>query len=183
MIELTDQNFEEEIKKAQKPVVVDFWAVWCGPCTMLSPILEKLAEEYKDKFIFAKVNLDTSPLTAQKYGIEQIPTVLLFKNSEPIAGFIGLKTEEIIRGWLEQNWYQGYAQAHGFRLNPDRAVVEKIITGLLANEKKYGERYCPCRRVSGNPEEDKPKICPCLYHQEEIKKDGHCLCQLFFKKS
>jgi len=103
MLNLTDQNFEEEIQKADKPVLVDFWAEWCTPCLVLSPILEKLAEEYKDKFVLAKVNLDTAPLTAQKYGIEQIPTVILFKNGKPISGFIGVRPEPVIKNWLEQN--------------------------------------------------------------------------------
>jgi len=83
------------------------------------------------------------------------------------------KTEEIIE------WYEDYAKKNGFRLNPDRATVERLIKGLLANEKKYGVRYCPCRRVSGNLEEDRPKICPCQWHKEEIEKDGHCFCGLF----
>ena len=78
--------------------------------------------------------------------------------------------------------YREHAERNGFRLNPDKQAVERVIKGLLANEKKYGQRYCPCRRVSGNLEEDKPKICPCAWHKEEIKKEGHCLCQLFFKK-
>ncbi|MCD6115201.1 ferredoxin:thioredoxin reductase [bacterium] len=79
-------------------------------------------------------------------------------------------------------WYENYAKRNGFRLNPDRATVERLVKGLLANEKKYGARYCPCRRVTGNIEEDRPKICPCRWHREEIKRDGHCHCWLFFRK-
>jgi len=77
--------------------------------------------------------------------------------------------------------YKKYAEANGFRLNPDEKVVERLVKGLLENEKKYGARYCPCRRVTGNKEEDKPKICPCKWHQEEIERDGHCFCGLFYK--
>ena len=103
MLELTDENFEREITNAPKPILVDFWAQWCSPCLILGPILEKLSEEYQDKFILAKVNLDEAPLTAQKYRIEQIPTVILFKEGKPISGFIGVRAKPIIKNWLEQN--------------------------------------------------------------------------------
>lgn len=77
--------------------------------------------------------------------------------------------------------YKVYAKRSGFSLNPNRKIVEILIKGLLENEKKYGKRYCPCRRVTGNSKEDKKKICPCFWHREEIKKDGHCHCDLFVK--
>jgi len=103
MIYLTDENFEKEITSASKPILVDFWAQWCMPCFVLGPILEKLAEEYKDKMILAKVDLDAAPLASQKYRIEQIPTVILFKEGKPISGFIGVRPEPVIKSWLEQN--------------------------------------------------------------------------------
>ena len=74
-----------------------------------------------------------------------------------------------------------YAKKEGFRLNPNRKIVEGIVKGLLLNKKKYGELYCPCRRVTGNKEEDKKIICPCIYHKEELKRMGHCHCWLFVK--
>ena len=67
------------------------------------------------------------------------------------------------------------------RLNPDKKIVERVINGLLTNEKKYGKKYCPCRRVSGNIEEDEKNVCPCAFHKKEIEKDGHCFCNLFVK--
>ena len=76
--------------------------------------------------------------------------------------------------------YEVYAKENGFKLNPNKNIVKAMAKGLLANEKKHGERYCPCRRVTGNKEEDKPKICPCQWHKEEIEKQGHCICKLFF---
>lgn len=102
-LNLTDQNFEQTVQTADKAVLIDFWAQWCMPCLILSPILEKLAEEYNDKLILAKVNLDEAPLTAQKFNIEQIPTVVLFKKGKPISGFTGVNPEPIIKNWLEEN--------------------------------------------------------------------------------
>ena len=77
--------------------------------------------------------------------------------------------------------FKEYAIANGFQLNPDEKAVERIINGLLKNEEKYGEKYCPCRIVSGNKEEDSKKICPCFWHKDEIKNDGHCFCNLYTK--
>jgi ferredoxin-thioredoxin reductase catalytic subunit len=77
--------------------------------------------------------------------------------------------------------YEEYAKNNGFKLNSDKRIVERIISGLLKNKEKYGETYCPCRRVSGNGEEDLKKICPCFWHKDEIKKDGHCFCNLYIK--
>jgi ferredoxin-thioredoxin reductase catalytic subunit len=77
--------------------------------------------------------------------------------------------------------YQEYARENGFSLNPDRTAVERIAKGLLENEKKHGFRYCPCRRMTGDKEEDKKIICPCIWHRQELEKDGHCLCGLFVK--
>jgi len=65
------------------------------------------------------------------------------------------------------------------KLNPDKKIVEEVLAGLKANEQKYGKRYCPCRVVSGNAEEDAKKICPCFWRNEEVEKDGHCLCNLY----
>ncbi|PJE69666.1 MAG: thioredoxin [Candidatus Staskawiczbacteria bacterium CG10_big_fil_rev_8_21_14_0_10_38_10] len=103
MLNLTDENFEKEIQGTDKPILVDFWAQWCMPCSVLGPILEKLTEEYKEKLTLAKVDLDAAPLVSQKYRIEQIPTVILFKEGKPISGFIGVRPEPIIKNWLEQN--------------------------------------------------------------------------------
>jgi len=77
--------------------------------------------------------------------------------------------------------YSDYAKSNGFQLNPDEKSVERVIKGLLENEKKYGKKYCPCRRVSGNEAEDAKKICACFWHKDEIKNDGHCLCRLYVK--
>lgn len=98
---LTDENFGETIAKSKKPVLVDFWSSWCTPCKFLAPILDKIAQDFKDKIIFAKVELDDAPLTAENYQIQQIPTVILFKNGKPVSFFIGAQKEETIQDWLE----------------------------------------------------------------------------------
>lgn len=74
-----------------------------------------------------------------------------------------------------------YAKKQGFKLNPDRKIVEGIVKGLLAREEKFGARYCPCRRVTGDAKEDEKLVCPCFWHLAEIEKDGHCFCNLFVK--
>lgn len=78
--------------------------------------------------------------------------------------------------------YKKYAEENGFKLNPDKEVVEKIVKGLLKRENKFGFRYCPCRVMSGDEEKDKSIICPCDFHCKEVEKLGHCICKLFFKK-
>jgi thioredoxin len=79
-LEVNDGNFEEVVVKSGKPVVVDFWAEWCGPCRMIAPIIEELARDYADRVVVTKCDVDNSPMVAAKYGIRNIPTVLFFKN-------------------------------------------------------------------------------------------------------
>lgn len=93
---ITVDNFEEEVLKATKPVVVDFWATWCGPCRMQGPIIEKFAEEFEDKYIVGKVDVDEQEELAAKYSIMSIPTIKIFKNGEVAATAIGVQSRESI---------------------------------------------------------------------------------------
>ena len=88
-IKLTDQNFEQEVLRADMPVLVDFWASWCGPCRMLAPVIAEIAEEYAGKVKVGKVNVDEQPNLANRYGIASIPTVMLFKNGEVVSTSLG----------------------------------------------------------------------------------------------
>lgn len=101
VIELTKENFEEIVKNSDKPVLVDFWADWCGPCKMLGPVIDELSSE-TDEVVFAKVNVDDEPDLAGAYGIMSIPTLILFKNGEKSAVSVGFKPKSELEDFIKQ---------------------------------------------------------------------------------
>jgi thioredoxin 1 len=98
---VTDENFSEAVLGADKPVLVDFWAEWCGPCRMIAPALEELSDELGERVTIAKLNIDDSPETPAKYGVRGIPTMILFKNGEPAATKVGAAPKSQLQSWLE----------------------------------------------------------------------------------
>ena len=98
---LNDTNFDEFITKSQKPVLVDFFAPWCGPCQMLGPILEEIAKELTETIEVVKVNIDESPNTSNKFSVQSVPTMLLFKNGKMVKEISGLQSKEFILDWVK----------------------------------------------------------------------------------
>ena len=98
---VSDADFEAEVLKATGPVVVDFWAEWCGPCRMVGPVVEELAKDYEGKAVVGKVNVDNNPQTAMKYGIRSIPTILFLKNGEVVDRSVGAVPKTTLAGKLE----------------------------------------------------------------------------------
>lgn len=95
-ITLTKDNFEQEVLKAGKPVLVDFWATWCGPCRMVAPIVEEIAEEYADRVIVGKVNVDEEPELAMQFRINSIPTLMLFENGTVTQTVVGYRPKDAL---------------------------------------------------------------------------------------
>lgn len=102
MEKITDDTFEKIIGQ-EKPVLIDFYTEWCPPCKILAPIMEALSKEYEDKVVFAKMNIDECPMTATRLQIDRIPTIVLFKNKEAKASFIGFREQEFIKEFIDSN--------------------------------------------------------------------------------
>jgi len=102
VVELNDQNFESEVLKAAEPVLVDFWAPWCGPCRMVAPVVEELAQENAGKAKIAKIDIDNSPNTAAAFGISSIPTLMIFKGGEVAERFVGVQPKKRIQEAIDR---------------------------------------------------------------------------------
>jgi thioredoxin 1 len=93
---ITSENFDRTVMQSEKTVLIDFWAGWCGPCRMLAPIIDEIAEEYADTVTVGKINVDEQPQLAAAFGVESIPTLIAFKNGVPLGALVGLQTKESV---------------------------------------------------------------------------------------
>ena len=103
IIHVSLDSFEQEVLQSEKPVLIDYWAEWCGPCKMIAPVLDEVASEYADRIRVAKLNIDENPATPPKYGIRGIPTLMLFKNGEVEATKVGAVSKAQLTAFLDEN--------------------------------------------------------------------------------
>lgn len=101
--QIKDNEFESEVINSKLPVLIDFWAEWCGPCRMLSPILDQLSEEMDNKIKIVKMNIDENPDTPSKFGVRGIPTMLLFKEGKQVATKVGVHTKNVLQTWINSS--------------------------------------------------------------------------------
>src|SRR5882672_3199852 len=99
-LKITDESFEADVLKSDKPVLVDFWAEWCGPCKQIGPVLNSISAKMHDKLKIVKINIDDSPLTPQKLGVRGVPTLMLFKDGKHIATKVGALPESALTDWI-----------------------------------------------------------------------------------
>ena len=100
---VTDQSFEADVLKSSKPVLVDYWAEWCGPCKMIGPIVEESATQYADRMTVVKLNVDENPVTASRFQVRGIPTLMLFKDGQPVATHVGSLSKGQLQAFIEAN--------------------------------------------------------------------------------
>lgn len=101
VVEFTDNNFDSEVLQSSTPVLVDFWAPWCGPCRSIAPLVEQLADEYQGAVKIGKINIDDSPNAAMKYGVQSIPTLMVFKSGDVVDRFVGVQPKNRLQAALD----------------------------------------------------------------------------------
>ena len=144
IVEVTDQNFEEEVIESDLPTEIDFWAPWCGPCKMVIPIYEKLSEEYEGRFKFCMINVDENQRTAMKFQIMNIPMQMFFSDGEKIDEILGAVPEPTIRTMVEDILKRFPTDETG--------RLQGLLTSWVKDNKKYAEKFSKWVEKAKNPE-------------------------------
>ena len=172
VIEVTDQNFEEEILGSDLPTEVDFWAPWCGPCMRVSPIYDELSEEYDGRFKFCKLNVDENPQTAMKYQIMSIPMQMFFSNGDKVDEILGAVPEQQIRSTVEEMLKRFPTDETG--------RLKVLLASWFEHNKKHNEKFSKWLEKANNPESN-PIYSSALQAAQELNKANEQLSQVLMQ--
>jgi thioredoxin 1 len=172
VIEITDQNFEEEVLNSDLPTEVDFWAPWCGPCMMVSPIYDKLSEEYDGRFKFCKINVDESQRTAMRYQIMSIPMQMFFSDGEKVDEILGAVPENTIRTMVEDILKRSPTDETG--------RLKVLLSSWVEDNKKHTEKFNRWMEKSNNLEAN-PIYNSALQAAQELEKANEQLSQVLME--
>jgi thioredoxin 1 len=169
IVQITDQNFEEEVLESDLPTEVDFWAPWCGPCKMVIPIYEKLSEEYEGRFKFCMINVDENQRTAVKYQIMSIPMQMYFADGEKVDEILGAVPEHVIRAMVEDILKRFPSDETG--------RLQVLLTSWVDDNKKHAEKFSKWVEKAKNLESN-PIYNSALQAAQEMEKANEQLSQV-----
>jgi len=173
IVEITDQNFEEEVLNSDIPTEVDFWAPWCGPCQMVIPIYEKLSEEYDGRFKFCMINVDENQRTAVKYQIMSIPMQKYFANGENVDEILGAVPEQTIRAMVEDILKRFPTD--------ERGRLKVLLTSWVEHNKKHTKKFNKWAEKTGNADSEPIIYNRALQAAKEIEKANEQLSQVLLE--